>query len=82
MQWSEKLFKQTALTCPNTATKINTRERKLYDFNTMMVSFSAMSSITYKLLVNLGISDILITCLCGTVNLFQTHILGKFQVCI
>ena len=37
-----------------------------------------MTSITYKLLVNLGISDILITCLCGTVNLFQTHILGKF----
>ena len=38
--------------------------------------FSAMTSITYKLLVNLGITDILITCICGTGHVVQSFILG------
>ena len=36
-----------------------------------------MTSITYKLLVNLSLTDILITILCGIVNIIQTHILGQ-----
>lgn len=51
----------------------------MIDNNTKLPFVTAMTSITYKLLVNLGLSDILITCLCGTVNVIQTYILGKYQ---
>lgn len=37
---------------------------------------STMSSVTYRLLVNLSVSDLLITCLCGPVHVVYSIIMG------
>ena len=39
-----------------------------------------MSSVTYSLLVNLSVSDLLITCLCGPVHVVYSIIMGKHNV--
>lgn len=36
-----------------------------------------MKTVTYHLLVNLSVSDLLITCLCGPVHVINTLVLGE-----
>ena len=36
-----------------------------------------MKSVTYRLLVNLSVSDLLITCLCGPVHVISSLVIGK-----
>ena len=38
--------------------------------------FLAMRSVTYWLLVNLSVSDLLITCLCGPVHVIHSIVMG------
>ena len=46
---------------------------KMYLFCTL----SAMKTVTFHLLVNLSVSDLLITCLCGPVHVINSLAVGK-----
>ena len=38
-----------------------------------------MTTVTYRLLVNLSISDLMITCLCGPVHVIYSLVMGKID---
>ena len=39
-----------------------------------------MKNVTYHLLVNLSVSDLLITCLCGPVHVINSLVMGEWVV--